>query len=163
MYMKERVEEFLKIQGIQFKAPLDLNEILASLDIELEEKQLDDSVSGVLIFNEGKYKIVLNHAEPNVRKRYTIAHEIGHFFLHATNMDVFNSKSEDEFFRTVGNVGDGLKEKEANAFAAELLMPEAQLREKFVLCKGDIFLIADYFKVSETACKYRCKNLNLTD
>ena len=60
------------------------------------------------------------------RRRFTIAHEIGHWLLHqGSTIDRTDSKAS----FTVWN--DSSEEAEANAFAAELLMPEFLLRPRF--------------------------------
>lgn len=64
-------------------------------------------------------RIVINSKEPSYRRRFSIAHEIGHWFLHAQQHNgkiVFRTrKSSDRI------------EAEANAFAGALLMPSKLL------------------------------------
>lgn len=64
------------------------------------------------------YSIVVNSAHPKVRKRFTVAHELGHFLLHRNRIS--NRLVDDKMYRSgLGNT----KEAEANKLAAELLMP----------------------------------------
>ena len=57
---------------------------------------------------------------PHGRKRFAIAHEMGHFFLHADTKQLSNCTNADFY-----EWGHKKREKaEANIFAAELLMPE---------------------------------------
>jgi Zn-dependent peptidase ImmA (M78 family) len=59
------------------------------------------------------------------RKRFTIAHEIGHYMLHPRHR-LDHSDSSKNF--TIWN--DSSEEAEANFFAAELLMPESLFRPR---------------------------------
>jgi Zn-dependent peptidase ImmA (M78 family) len=64
-------------------------------------------------------------------RRFTIAHELGHLVLgHPTQVP---SRTH-----SPGARGASIHELEANAFAAELLMPEYLLREKFDLSLADL-------------------------
>ena len=76
------------------------------------------------------------------RRNWTIAHELGHVLLGHT-----------ELIR--------LTEREADAFAAELLMPEAVIRY-LDKCEGEPItpeIMTNYFSASLTACKRRRLNL----
>lgn len=159
MFMKDVVGGFFEKYKISSGQVPDLPKILKLCGIDLEKKELKDSgASGVLVFRDGAFKIIVNSSDSDVRQRYTIAHELGHFYLHAKNIDVMSNESDEEFFR--GQVHDS-KEREANQFAAELLMPEDLFREQFLRQHKDIESLARYFGVSQSACAYRIKNLNL--
>jgi len=56
-------------------------------------------------------------------ENFTIAHELGHYFLDGHPEAIFSSGSDRHYSRS-GFVSDEKHEKEADAFAAELLMPE---------------------------------------
>ena len=58
------------------------------------------------------------------RKRFTVAHELGHLVLGHT------SKHGDHFLEAFDGEGLDLKEIEANQFAAELLVPLSMIKEK---------------------------------
>ena len=53
---------------------------------------LGDDVSGLLSIENGVGTIGYNQTEPKVRKRFTIAHELGHFELHRDKSDLFVDK-----------------------------------------------------------------------
>ncbi len=91
--------------------------------------------------------------ESNVRQRFTIAHELGHFILghggaYRDNPDEFSLANHNPL------------EIAANRFAAELLMPEDVLNY-LVVKEGisDIAKLADILQVSQIAMQYRLKNL----
>ena len=99
---------------------------------------------------------------PN-RKRFTIAHELGHYFRH-------RSQIKEGF---VDGIGSGVMprgssennistaEMEANQFAAEVLMPENAFKNIHTKKNGNITEIAEYFIVSEAATYTRAKMLGL--
>lgn len=133
--------------------PVDLNRILTHLDLSLEERKLENEISGILDIKKRIIYVEKEHSQP--RKNFTIAHELGHYCMHQDISDTF----EDKIFLRTSSVD--LYESQANKFAAELLMP----RDVFIkLIKEDINTIenlAAYFNVSTLAIRVRAKQLNL--
>lgn len=68
--------------------------------------------------------IYVNHREFPLRQIFTVAHELGHKILHA---DWAKSAEYRMLMRDSGYDGDEPHEKEANAFAAHLLVPRNML------------------------------------
>lgn len=114
----------------------------------------DLSVSGAY---EKKEKIIyLSVDEPPERIGFTIAHELGHFLLH-------EKKQRDIFYRSqIFHLNDEQQEeeKEANWFAAALLMPAKYVREYYAITH-ELETLSKLFGVSITALYYRLKNLQL--
>lgn len=99
------------------------------------------------------YAIVVNGAHPEVRRRFTIAHEIAHFVLHRDAVGA--GISDNEFYRS--SLSNKL-ETEANKLAAEILMPYALIKgikDKQRLSDGDAKALAKALNVSEVAMKIR--------
>ena len=120
------------------------------LGLAVEERGLD-GVSGLLY--PGDRRIVLNADESADRRRFTLAHELGHWVcqcLEGTRQPVFCRVEE------VG-VDPQAKalEREANIFAANLLMPERIIRRSYLT--GE----TAQFGVSEEALAWRLFNLGL--
>jgi Zn-dependent peptidase ImmA (M78 family) len=149
----------------QQTAPVDLKPILEKLAIELREMDLPDDVSGILLRDGDRKVVVVNAKHPGHRQRFTIAHEIGHLVLHP-GQDVH----VDDGFRI--NLRDGrsasaddVEEVEANAFAANLLMPlewvRSAMRSDSIDFNDDseIRRLADQFKVSTQAMLIRLTTL----
>lgn len=95
------------------------------------------------------------------RKKFTIAHELGHLFLHMgymTNEELWNNQT-DAFHRE----GISEQESQANEFAAAFLMPQKLYKQ--VLDQNtngntvDIVSVAQWFKVSVSATINRGKFL----
>lgn len=117
---------------------------------ELEELE----VSGMLLPDERQVWLNAREArESPGRRRFTLAHEVGHWVC-----QVLEGRVAPVFCRTeeVG-VGEGRAlEREANVFAAELLMPQERVRVRF---DGSIVGTAEHFGVSEEAMGWRLYNL----
>lgn len=153
------------------KLPVDLNKIAKKLGVEIIKHDLGDNVSGVLYIDKGQGIIGYNPNESRVRQRFTIAHELGHYVLHRLNKELFVShKSSKLFFRNdKSKTGEYKLEREANAFAAALLMPKEILIEEFNRVTYNLNIdeedvineLAKKFKVSTLAMTYRIANLNL--
>jgi Zn-dependent peptidase ImmA (M78 family) len=116
--------------------------------------------------------IAVNPNDPEVRRRFTIAHELGHFILHRKN----SASSEQLFidrdflvkYRSSNKYtpADYEQEQQANAFAAALLMPEEFVYAELAKIDYDdlseielINALAEVFEVSPTAMTYRLANL----
>jgi Zn-dependent peptidase ImmA (M78 family) len=123
--VRRRADELLK--GLDHP-PVDLDVVASGLDAEVRRIELKADVSGVLYREGARRVIVVNQAHAAVRQRFTIAHEIGHLVLHpgdAVHVDEgFRINLRDPRSATAEEV----EEVEANAFAANLLMPAAWLR-----------------------------------
>lgn len=153
------------------KKHTDVKEIALKLGLQVTEHDLGDNVSGVLYIGQGKGTIGYNKSESEVRRRFTIAHEIGHFILHRLEHEIFVDRKEFKVLYRDDNssTGEFQNEREANAFAAALLMPRTKLikeLEKMKLDLGDdkedaIKELARIFKVSSQAMMYRISNLEL--
>jgi Zn-dependent peptidase ImmA (M78 family) len=122
----------------------------------LEDSALGD-VSGALL--PAAREIRLNAIEAETRKRFTLAHEVGHWICHCldrSDRPVF-CRHQDLALAT-----DRALEREANLFAAELLMPEPDLRAAF-RDQSDLKELAAEFGVSPLAMQWRLYSFALVD
>ena len=128
------------------------------------EQSSEIPYSGMLL--PAERKIVLNAAEaprdeaPLRRFRFTIAHEVGHWVCHVAGA----ARAEPVFCRAkdISEDADRDLEREANVFAAELLMPEPAVRAAWEEL-GDVAACAARFDVSPTAMQWRLFGFDLTD
>ncbi len=123
----------------------------------------DDSVSGILRKEDGAYRIYVNSNHSNNRKRYTIAHEIGHYVLHRDDVAAFvdpelNLYRSKDSRGEVGSQGD--MEIQANIFASALLMPAELVETAYGKCR-DVAALARLFLVSSEAMGHRIVHLDL--
>jgi hypothetical protein len=130
------------------------------------EQSWEIDCSGMLL--PASRTIVLNAAEaprdeaPLRRFRFTIAHEVGHWVVHC--LEGKARTLEPSFCRPVDltEAADRTLEREANVFAAELLMPEPAVREAWEEL-GDVASCASRFDVSPTAMHWRLYSFGLSE
>ena len=145
-----------QIFGIKLELPIKLESIAKFLDLTILIGDFqDEQIDGV--FERSTKRIVVSSSAPQVRKRFTVAHEIGHFVLHS-EMDkeiFFRSKS-----RNISMEMDNI-EREANAFAAIILMPRDLTISQWRVTRN-LSVLASRFGVSKEAMQYRLKGLGIT-
>jgi Zn-dependent peptidase ImmA (M78 family) len=145
------------------KAPVPVDNIARNLGATIVYEPNDDDLSGFLLKDKAKDKIILgvNSNHPETRKRFTISHEIGHLLLHSEESFHIDKSNEgfrrritkDKFERNKDSATGANKiEREANLFAAELLMPTAFI-EKDMAKLGDIDFLHD-LKLEKLAVNY---------
>lgn len=145
--------------------PIPVREIAYAIDIyEIREEVLDGLEGGLIVPENKSEGAILVHAKSSeTRKRYTIAHEIGHYVnpTHRTNSkEGFRCTSKD-MREDSARVGDRhvKMEMEANQFAAELLMPEMMMKKFMRRKRGadidHILEMATQFEVSKEAAARR--------
>lgn len=115
----------------------------------------DLDISGKFFYEHGRPVCVINRYDIEQRQRFTLAHELGHYILgHGEQIDRTES-----LYRNPKGYQD-YSERQANAFAAELLMPERLvdflIEEKEML---SINKLAETLNVSQIAMQYRLKNI----
>lgn len=116
----------------------------------LDDADLDDG--SIVVEGQGKFTITLPTYTGAARDRFTIAHELGHYFLHYPRCCAPMAAKR---------YGSDRVEWEANWFAAGLLMPSAQFRNAYATYAGDIAKLAALFGVSQQAATIRAKGLGL--
>lgn len=124
---------------------------------------LDSSDSGsIVINNRNDFKITLALHTTKERDRFTIAHELGHYFLHYLFYNFRNQTNSDNKKFKAARYGSGKTETEAHWFAASFLMPEKSFKEEFYKLNGNLVELAEKFGVSLSACQIRAESLKLS-
>ena len=145
--------------------PVDPIALANRLGIKVNNAKFSEPSLAALLSKRGSNVwILLDEAGHPHRKRFSIAHELGHHFLHLQS-DGEMIDRDTNFFRVNGYGSDetaqeGLKEIEANQFAAALLMPERLIRQAWQK-RRSISKLARLFQVSEEAMGYRIASLRL--
>jgi hypothetical protein len=114
-------------------------------------------VSGMLLPAERQIWVNAREAQESPgRRRFTVAHEVGHWVCQA-----LGGRTEPVYCRAedVGEGADRSLEREANVFAAELLMPEPLVREQYA---RDPDAVGPRFAVSDEAIGWRLYNFTLS-
>lgn len=160
-----RAYEVLDITGM-WQAPVQPELIAEIHGISIQFREFEDDLSGVLMRSNEQTIIVVNKKEYKTRRRFTISHELGHYFLkHKGELFLDHSVSKRD---AKSKLAIDPQEIEANAFAAALLMPEKLLVEHINslfetaehIYRADLILdLANVFAVSKQAMEYRLVNL----
>ncbi|MED1530535.1 MULTISPECIES: ImmA/IrrE family metallo-endopeptidase [Bacillus] len=121
MYTDKRIKHIAQhvINDHQSNDPQVLSK---KLDIIILPSNLGSKINGFLQYHEGanKYLIHLNNNLDYHDQQATLAHELGHFFLHK-EFNTFKIKK-------TSIVLESKLESQANTFAAELLLPDSLLK-----------------------------------
>jgi len=146
---------------------VDVFGLASALGINVRTEHLGGQQSGYLRKElDNTYTAGINVADGSQRRRFTLAHEIGHYFLHRDLLVA----GENHFDRLYdGHNDSGVlsphHETQANRFAAETLMPEAEIRNDFFLSDGPLVefvgSLAKKFDVSPLAVSWRLVNLRI--
>lgn len=161
--VENKVQQILEKLNIK-SSPVPIEEILRKFNIRIGEASSKE-YSGLLIRKESGALIGLNCDEPYSRRRFTMAHELGHFLFDLSS-DAFVDRIEHRDAKNVLN--KDAKEIRADMFAAALLMPReflkndfTKIRQQGVFLQEHLELLADKYAVSKQAMKYRLANLKL--
>jgi len=152
------VEDLLSRVGI-VSAPVRLEAVLEELGIELSarETQAEDAIVVPMTDPAGgvpeHWMVYYNPRKPEVRRRYTIAHEIGHVLRHGSPHGAASAR---------GGGGSSAREREADAFAAELLMPRSFMRGAVEEHGASVEVLRKLFIVSADAMRRRLSELGYT-
>lgn len=125
---KKMANELLD-NGCVKSAPIPVERLASLVGATIRYRPLDNDLSGMVQRNDDKTAIIgINSSHADVRKRFSIAHEIGHLVLHDENLHIDeNVSSAVQFRNEYSSLGVDDIEIEANQFAAEILMPEQML------------------------------------
>lgn len=169
MNLSQRIIDYLQeltkdaFQGYELQLGIVVKKLSINyFDADFNE---DENISGMIKKNDhtNEYEIFINRRHPRSRKRFTLAHEIGHFISYK-----FDSYSKEELekeesladyaisYRKDGHFSKA--EAEANLIAATLLMPEDKIKK--ILNEGlTIEQMAEKFYVSPSSMTIRLQYL----
>lgn len=145
--------------------PIPVEHLAESIGAKVVFNNFNDEISGLLLRTDENLIIGVAKEQPLTRQRFTIAHEIGHILLHEFS-EVHVDKNFAVMFRSAeSSTAQDILEIEANAFAAELLMPESFLEKELRATALDVEdddqlrRLAKMYQVSAQAMTYRLHNL----
>ncbi|WP_148616555.1 ImmA/IrrE family metallo-endopeptidase [Nocardioides rubriscoriae] len=147
--------------------PVDVYAIAESLGVSVVNLEIGNDVSGMLIRDAETLTVGLHHTHSARRKRFTLAHEIGHLKLHRGRPLIVDSAVRINMRDATSARATDREEMEANRFAAALLMPEDMVI-KAVDASSSVNPkmlqqeLARMFDVSTEAMGYRLINLGIT-
>ena len=155
-YAREMAKKILIKHKIN-DVPTDLKVICEKLGLEYVELDDSEELDGAVLEMDGMKVAMLNRAKPYVRARFTLAHELGHIFLNHDKREFYDPEIAREYGEDVPENMKPPKEREADAFASELLIPMEQIKKHQADLK-DIDKLARIFQVSKPAMAIAVNN-----
>jgi Zn-dependent peptidase ImmA (M78 family) len=140
------------------RLPIDPVRIADKFGLKTFSADLDENVSGSLVKRKGSDpEILLNKEDSRNRKRFTAAHELGHYVRRSERPEEYEYV---DYRDERSSNGTAEEERFANGFAANLLMPR-EVVESLQEERTPDFLLAKQFGVSREAMRNRLDNLGL--
>ena len=157
-FSRESVESFAEgiAMKIGYKSGAHLYDIVENkLGAKLHfVEDLENGLNGATIIHDAtNLDIAIPRKNGSFRANYTIAHELGHYFLHSQQGNTPIIAQDNQL--------PDKAEAEANWFAAAFLMPKQAFTEKWEECLGVSELVSRHFLVSPLATKIRAESLGL--
>ncbi|MDB6133875.1 MAG: hypothetical protein JWM59_2118 [Verrucomicrobiales bacterium] len=144
--------ELLKYEPRDSMEPL-VARLGGKIELLSREDWLAHNHSTITVEGPQDFTIRLMWSDGPLRHRFTIAHELGHYFLHSR---------QGRIPLHLGRDGSNNRlEWEANWFAAAFLMPEEKFRATAEIYGADPLRLAGQFLVSVEAAKVRLETLKL--
>jgi Zn-dependent peptidase ImmA (M78 family) len=165
--IKDEANALLEKAGIT-RPPVDVERLAINQGAVVINEPNDSDTSGFLFQTPGNRPVIgVNSKHPVSRRRFTIAHELGHLILH-TKKELHVDRAVVKMRDLRASEGLDHDEIEANRFAAEILMPlgflEADLKALGPVNADDevtIRKLAKIYGVSQQAMTIRLTSLKL--
>ena len=168
-HIRALTEKLLADNGVE-SAPVPVERLARSEGLTLRLESLKSDLSGFLFKRDASAVIGVNAGHAPVRQRFTIAHELGHHFLHIEESLRVDRTVQAKLRGPTAGEGTDADEVEANLFAAELLMPAKFLQRDIeelgsvdILDEGALARLAKKYRVSAQAMMYRLVNLGYVE
>ncbi len=153
---REKATEVLN-ENFVTAPPVRVTEIASNYGLQVRIVDLADYQNRIAGFIDlEKHHIYVNKSDASTRQAFTVAHELGHWFLHRKELRSEPNKYAILYRTPLGDANVDMVERQANAFAAMLLVPK-ELLEKY-RNESDNTTIADIFGVSPEVIGYRLKD-----
>lgn len=135
--------------------PRDIDKIVERIGLEVTYAPLRGTTSGIILKRDkdSDPEIYIDSTEPRVRQRFTLAHELGHYYDRASAQDL-----EYSFLDKRSPDGYDLHEFYADEFAGNLLMPADEV-QRLRECEYSIPGMAAHFGVSGSAMSMRLSRI----
>lgn len=148
-YAAQHIRKFLRLkEGEPVRNIMQLLEDNGIIIVEIKAFEKFDGVS--FLTDEGYPVIVLNQNFDNCRKRFSLAHELGHIIMHLAGRFAISEHRN--------------KETEANIFASEFLLPADAIRNSLRSLKFSYLAdLKRYWLTSMASLIRRAKDLKCID
>jgi len=129
-----------------------VKDMALALGFEVERISLPFGMAGRLVqdaFSQNGYRIEVNQHQSVRRQRWTVLHEMGHYFLHVDRNDSLALPKLRDRGDPLYMEQERIEEREADEFAAVLLFADGALTAAKSLLGNDLHALARHFGVSE--------------
>jgi hypothetical protein len=151
--IRRQAVRLLQCAGVT-REPVSLRDVVSALNLEVVQASGQPFSCEAALEPVGDgHRIVVHHGRSERRRRFTIAHELGHFVLHPHRLAPQRGGGVNTAWQA--------QEREADQFAAELLMPEALVRQAVLEYGPEPDRLADRFQVSRQAMQTRLRWLGI--
>ena len=157
MKLEEQANSILVAHDM-LKLPVDLIKIASDNNIDVYYRTLPNGVSGAIKYDEEekKFKILIEKNESRNRQRFTLAHELAHYFLMKDSLEMNQEIHIDTCYRKEKNS----TESDVDYLAGALLMDKTLLERAYQITPS-VKQLAQLFGVSESAMTVRLMKLGL--
>jgi Zn-dependent peptidase ImmA (M78 family) len=158
-------QEYQILERFMSERPVRLGALARELGVKIKVSSLGPGISGQIAREEDGYTIRVNRNEARERQRFTIAHELAHFFLHRDLIDASSDGITDTVLYRSGapqNI-----EYEANRLAADIVVPTdilaRELQNDFggLITENTVEALANRFEVSKAMMEVKLSNFAL--
>lgn len=166
-FARKRARQLVQAAGIA-AAPVPVEQLACQAGAVIRMEPFDGRLSGMVHRQaDGTAIIGVNRKQSVYRRRFTIAHELGHLLLHEDKLLHVDERFPIGFRTGLSSLALETKEIEANQFAAELLMPESFMVRDVSQLQGDLDIeevvaqLAEIYDVSQEAMAIRLSALDM--
>lgn len=165
LYFQEEAELFAHKawNTLGLELPVDLGVVASRLGVEVYEREFIEQIDGFYLrLPDAPPIIAINssYIKPPTRRRFTLAHELGHHLLGRRL-----NPGKRLFFLDTASTGRGVLERACDRFAALLLMPDKLVSQHFEQLaynpENRIRILSERFGVSAWAMRRRLREMGL--
>ncbi len=164
------------LDELEYRAPpFDPFKIAESMGIDVDDYVTSETVEragSISMDSAGNVSIWINPFDATIRKRFTMAHELGHFINGDLKPNDTIDDDSNTLYRTDGDTNP--QEIAANKFATDLLMPKKYIyaeghkiidasEGRTMLAETFISKMAELFDVSKLDMLFRLKEFGIID
>ncbi len=154
--IKSKASELRKVWGLDYASPINnLISLAEANGIIVSESTVSDNTLDALSrwIVDRPFIMLTNNQEVNVRRRFNVAHEIGHIILHNSIESIYDYSNVEL---------KNIIEKQANLFASHFLLPDEAFVDSILSTSLEYFVdLKKYWKVSIQAMVYKTHYLGL--
>jgi Zn-dependent peptidase ImmA (M78 family) len=173
---RDRIEslaaEVLRRHGID-APPVPIEQLVKAEGAKISAEDIPSDISGFLYCGSPIPVVGVNARQPLTRRRFSMAHELGHLLMHSERLRTKGGLHVDREMLKLrdrnSSAGVDPEEVEANAFAASILMPRdlvmselEAMEDSDLLDDETIRSLARRFRVSDQAITIRLNTLGIS-